>query len=220
MDPFAADPTALPALVRRNLEVLWRWADREPEGRARRIHLRFFLRPVAVTGTAQVTGVRFERTAPDEQGGVTGTGQFEDIEAQMVLRSVGYLGVELPGLPFDARRGVVPNDAGRVLRDGVQSPGEYVSGWIKRGPTGVIGSNRPCAKETAAAVLADADALAARVLPEDPMKGLRGLGADPVPWSGWLGIEAAEAELGRQLRRGTVKIEDWPGLLAAARSSG
>ncbi len=217
MDPQVADPTGLPGLVRRNIEVLKGWADRGPAGRGRRIHLRFFLRPVELTGAGRVSGVRFERTAPDGRGGVTGTGRFEDVEAQLVLRSAGYHGVALPGLPFDERGGVVPNDGGRVLRDGVPSPGEYVAGWIKRGPTGVIGTNRPCAKETAAALLADADALAARPLDRDPLDGLRELGAEPVPWSGWLGIEAAEAALGRALDRGTVKIEDWVGLLAAAR---
>jgi ferredoxin--NADP+ reductase len=91
-----------------------------------------------------------------------------------------------------------------------------VAGWIKRGPTGVIGTNRPCAKETAAAVLADAPALSARRLPLDPLECLARTGARPVPRSGWLGIEAAEAALGRSLRRGTVKIGDWAGLLAAA----
>lgn len=221
MDPHVADPSGLPAQMRRNVEVLRTWADRRPEGRGRRIHLRFFLRPVELTGSERVTGVRFERTAPDESGGVRGTGRFEDVEAQLVLRSVGYVGVPVPGLPFDAGRGVVPNDGARVLRDGVPSPGEYVAGWIKRGPVGVIGSNRPCAKETAAAVLADVGALGAReVAPGDPLDGLRGVGADPVPWSGWLGIEAAEAALGRTLDRGTVKIGDWAGLISAARASG
>ncbi len=220
MDPLVADPSGLPGLVRRNIEVLRGWARRGTTGRERRIHLRFFLRPVELTGTDRVTGVRFERTAPDSRGGVRGTGRFEDVAAQLVLRSVGYQGVPLPGLPFDPQRGVVPNDGGRVLRDGVPSRGEYVAGWIKRGPVGVIGTNRPCAKETAAALLADSGALAAEARPGDPLDGLRAFGADPVPWSGWLGIEAAEVALGHTLDRGTVKIADWAGLLAAARSAG
>jgi ferredoxin/flavodoxin---NADP+ reductase len=218
MDPYTAAPSGLPALVRRNVEVLKSWADRPLTGRSRRIHLRFFLRPVELTGTGRVGGVRFERTAPDGRGGVRGTGRFEDVRAQLVLRSIGYQGVALAGLPFDAARGVVPNDGGRVLRHGMPSPGEYVAGWIKRGPTGVIGTNRPCAKETATALLADAGALGGRPL-GDPLDGLRATGADPVPWSGWLGIEAAEAALGASLDRRTVKIGDWDGLLAAARSA-
>lgn len=220
MDPYAADPSALPAVARRNMEVLRGWSARAPQGAPRRIVLRFFLRPVEVTGAGAVAGVRFERTAPDARGGVAGTGRYEEIPAQLVLRSVGYKGVPLPGLPFDPERGVVPNAQGRVLRDGRPSPGEYVAGWIKRGPTGVIGTNRPCAKETAQSLLADADTLAARLLPGDPLDGLRDFGLDPVPWSGWLRIEEAEEALGRALDRGTVKIPDWPGLLGAARPGG
>ncbi|MDJ0342946.1 FAD-dependent oxidoreductase [Streptomyces sp. H10-C2] len=217
LDPGYTDPSALPAVARRNVEVLREWATRVPQGRPRRIHLRFFLRPAELLGDERVSGVRFERTVPDGRGGVTGTGQLEEIEAQLVLRSVGYQGVPMPGLPFDENRAVVPNDGGRVLRDGVPSLGEYVAGWIKRGPTGVIGTNRPCAKETAAALIADAPRLLARTLARDPLEGLRAAGSDPVAWPGWLSIEAAEMALGRSLDRGTVKIQDWAGLLAAAR---
>ncbi|MEU1627074.1 FAD-dependent oxidoreductase [Streptomyces sp. NPDC020096] len=220
MDPLAADPAALPAVARRNLEALRGWAERGPQDLPRRIHLRFFLRPMELLGTDQLAAVRLERTVPDGRGGVVGTGRFEEIEAQLVLRSVGYRGVPLPGLPFDAERGIVPNEAGRVLRDGVPSPGEYVAGWIKRGPTGVIGTNRPCAKETVTSLLDDVDRLTARSLPGEPLDGLREFGLDPVPWSGWLGIEAAEAALGRTLDRGPVKIADWAELLAAARAAG
>lgn len=221
LDPGYADPAGLPAVARRNVEVLRDWADRPSAGRSRRIHLRFFLRPAEITAgpDGRVDGVGFVRTAPDGRGGVADTDTVQEIAAQLVLRSVGYQGVPLPGLPFDASGAVVPNDAGRVLRDGVRSPGEYVAGWIKRGPTGVIGTNRPCAKETAAAVLADAPALLARGLPDDPLDALRAAGADPVPWRGWLAIEAAEAALGASLHRNTVKIPDWPGLLSAARTA-
>ena len=220
LDPAYTDTSGLPAAARRNVEVLRSWAARPPEGRSRRIHLRFFLRPEQLTAgdDGRVASVRFVRTGPDGRGGVTDTGPAQDIDAQLVLRSVGYQGVPLPGLPFDPRNAVVPNDAGRVLRDGVPSPGEYVAGWIKRGPTGVIGTNRPCAKETAAALLQDAPRLAGRPLPADPLDALRAAGQRPIAWPGWLAIEAAEAALGVSLRRGTVKIPDWEGLLAAARA--
>ncbi|MET8682357.1 FAD-dependent oxidoreductase [Streptomyces sp. NPDC004647] len=219
LDPAFADTSGLPAVNRRNVEALRGWAEQPSRHPARRIHLRFFLRPVALLPSPsgdRVAGVRFERTAPDGHGGVVGTGSFEDIDAQLVLRSVGYRGVPLPGLPFDAERGTVPNAEGRVLRDGVPSPGEYVAGWIKRGPTGVIGTNRPCAKQTAGALLADAPTLTQRPVPEDPREALRRMGQEPVEWSGWQAIEAAEAELGRSLGRTTVKIPDWAGLLGAA----
>ncbi|MFF3088040.1 FAD-dependent oxidoreductase [Streptomyces nojiriensis] len=221
LDPVYLDPAAaaaLPAVARRNLEVLRGWAGEAPGAGPRRIALRFYLRPVEILGgpDGRVTGMRFERTAPDGRGGVTGTGVHEDIEAQLVLRSVGYQGVPLPGLPFDPARGTVPHAAGRVLRAGRASVGEYVAGWIKRGPTGVIGTNRPCAKETVSSLLQDAGALARRDLPGDPLDALRAAGLRPVEWPGWLAIEAAEADLGRSLGRRSVKIPDWTGLLAAA----
>lgn len=227
LDPAYAAPDGLPgalplpAVVRRNLEVLRGWsAAGEPTAAdaGRRIRLRFFLRPVELLERdGRVAGVRFARTAPDSGGGVRDTGAYEDVEAQLVLRAVGYRGVELPGLPFDPVRGTVPHAAGRVLRDGAPAPGEYVAGWIKRGPTGVIGSNRSCAKETVASLLEDAAELRRRPAADDPLAMLRECGLRPVEWSGWLSIERAEAELGRSLGRGPVKIPDWPGLLAAAR---
>ncbi|MBV1939234.1 FAD-dependent oxidoreductase [Streptomyces sp. BV286] len=218
LDPAYLDPSALPAAQRRNIEVLRGWAERPPAGGSRRIRLRFFLRPVALLPgeTGRVRAVRFERTLPDGRGGVAGTGEHEDIEAQLVLRSVGYRGVPLEGLPFDAARGTVPHLAGRVLRDGSVSPGEYVAGWIKRGPTGVIGTNRPCAKETVTSLLADAPVLVRREVPTDPLAALRAEGLRPVEWAGWQAIERAEAELGASLGRGVVKLPDWQALREAA----
>lgn len=106
-----------------------------------------------------------------------------------------------------------------MLRDGSPLPGVYVAGWIKRGPTGVIGSNRPCAKETALSLLADAPALAEHASAGDPVAALIRAGQRPVTWPGWLAIEAAEAEWGRGLGRGTVKLPDWSGLLDAAHAA-
>ncbi|MET9453216.1 FAD-dependent oxidoreductase [Streptomyces cinerochromogenes] len=219
LDP--ADPGALPAGPRRNLEVLRAWAARAATAAAaRRVRLRFFLRPVELLAEGgRVGAVRFERTAPDGAGGVTGTGRYEDVPAQLVLRSVGYRGVPLEGLPFDPASGTIPHQEGRVLRDGAPSPGEYVAGWIKRGPTGVIGTNRPCAKETVTSLLADAPALARTDVPQDPVAVLRAAGVEPVPWDGWLAIERAEAELGARLGRGVVKLADWDALLGVARVS-
>ncbi|MFJ4828540.1 FAD-dependent oxidoreductase [Streptomyces sp. NPDC088747] len=235
LDPAYADPSGLPAAGRRNVEVLRSWASVPPRGDASRtIRLRFFLRPVALLADQEggllmdqqgvgdrVGAVRFERTVPDGRGGVTGTGRYEDIGAQLVLRSVGYRGVPLDGLPFDAGLGTVPHVAGRVVRDGATAPGEYVAGWIKRGPTGVIGTNRPCAKETVTSLIEDAPVLVRRELPADPLDALRAAGLTPVEWAGWQAIERAEAELGASLGRGVVKLPDWAALRAAvARTSG
>ncbi|MCX5167271.1 FAD-dependent oxidoreductase [Streptomyces antibioticus] len=217
LDPAYRDPSGLPPAQRRNVEVLRAWTALPDRGARRRIRLRFFLRPVELLADGgRVGAVRFERTVPDGHGGVTGTGRFEDVEAQLVLRSVGYLGVPLEGLPFDAERGTVPQRDGRVLREGAVAPGEYVAGWIKRGPTGVIGTNRPCAKETVASLLADAPALASRAVPGDALPLLREAGVEPVGWDGWLAIERAEAALGASLGRGVVKLPDWAALWAAA----
>ncbi|MFG2792506.1 FAD-dependent oxidoreductase [Streptomyces sp. NPDC048419] len=221
LDPGCADLSALPAARRRNVEVLRGWAQVPNEDAPRRIRLRFFLRPAELLADGgRVGAVRFERTEPDGRGGVRGTGQFEDVEAQLVLRSVGYRGVPLEGLPFDASSGTVPHLAGRVVRAGAVAPGEYVAGWIKRGPTGVIGTNRPCAKETVLSLLDDASALVRERPPRDPVAALRAEGAEPVEWSGWQAIERAEAALGASLGRGVVKLADWESLLAAARTAG
>jgi ferredoxin--NADP+ reductase len=211
LDPSYTDPSGLPAVQRRNVEVLQGWAAAAPRNAPRRIHVRFYLRPVELLAVGgRVGAVRFERTVPDGQGGVRGTGEYEDIEAQLVLRSVGYRGLPLEGLPFDDATGTIPHSAGRV------APGVYVAGWIKRGPTGVIGTNRPCAKETVISLLEDAPVLAGAEVPDDPVAALRALGAEPVEWSGWQAIERAEAELGASLGRGVVKLPDWQSLLSAA----
>ncbi|MFF8595643.1 FAD-dependent oxidoreductase [Streptomyces sp. NPDC015220] len=220
LDPAYADPSGLPAVQRRNVEVLRQWAATPASGRPRRIHLRFFLRPVELLAVgSRVGAVRFERTAPDGRGGVYGTGHREDVAAQLVLRSVGYRGVPLDGLPFDAATGTVPHRQGRVLRDGTVAAGEYVAGWIKRGPTGVIGTNRPCAKETVASLLADASGLPRGRVPEDSVPALRAEGFEPVEWTGWQAIERAEARLGASLGRGVVKLPDWESLRTAARTA-
>jgi ferredoxin--NADP+ reductase len=127
-------------------------------GSPRKLRLRFWLRPVEIEKSADggVGGLRLERTRLTESGEFEGTGEFETIDVQMVLRSVGYQSVPLPGVPFDPKSHTVPNAAGRVLSEtGQPLPGEYVAGWLKRGPTGVIGTNKADAAETVQALLAD-----------------------------------------------------------------
>jgi len=124
----------------------------------RQLRLRFWLRPVEIEKSADGTvgGIRLERTRLTESGEFEGTGEFETIDVQMVLRSVGYQSVPLPGVPFDPKSHIVPNAAGRVLSEtGEPLPGEYVAGWLKRGPTGVIGTNKADAAETVQSLLAD-----------------------------------------------------------------
>ena len=212
--------------VRGNYTVIKDWADRSPSGAGRRLTVRFWLRPVRIEGDIAVTGLTLERTRLDESGRVVGTGELETLPAQLVLRSVGYQSVPLPGVPFDERNYVVPNAAGRVLGpDGAPLPGEYVAGWLKRGPTGVIGTNKSDAAETVRSLLAD---LAGGPGPDDvqlPRAGLlklpdvspqgesplravlAGRGVRHVSYDDWLGIEQAEKDLGVTLGRGArVKL--------------
>ena len=131
------------------------WTDHAPAPGRTRLTLRFFARPVRILGEDRVTGVEVERTAVDGDGRAVGTGELEVLPADLVIRSVGYRGTPLPGLPVDERSGTIANEAGRVLRDGAVSAGEYVAGWIKRGPSGVVGTNKHDARETVASLLAD-----------------------------------------------------------------
>jgi ferredoxin--NADP+ reductase len=142
--------------VRGNYTVISDWASREPAGAARRLTVRFWLSPVEIHGAERVEGLTLERTSLGADGRLTGTGQFETMSVQMVLRSVGYQSVPLPDVPFDDRSHTVPNAEGRVLGpDGQPLPREYVAGWLKRGPTGVIGTNKSDAAQTVRSLLAD-----------------------------------------------------------------
>jgi ferredoxin--NADP+ reductase len=173
---------------------------------------------VAVQGTERVEAVRCERNALDGSGGVTGTGETVTLAAQLLLRSVGYRGLPLPGVPFDERSGVIPHVVGRVQRNGRTSAGEYVVGWIKRGPTGVIGTNKADAKETVEQLVADLD-----TLPRAPQRGpdaiidrLAQRGVGVVTWAGWQAIDAAERALGVAAGRTRIKIVDRTALFIAA----
>src|SRR5580692_10904238 len=142
--------------VRGNYAVISQWAGRTPAGAGRRLTVRFWLKPVEILGRNGVEALVAERTRLDESGRLTGTGDLETLPVQMVLRSVGYQSVPLAGVPFDERTSTVPNEAGRVLGpDSQPLPGEYVAGWLKRGPTGVIGTNKSDAAETVRSLLAD-----------------------------------------------------------------
>ncbi|GIH91862.1 FAD-dependent oxidoreductase [Planobispora siamensis] len=202
--PVSGELSALPRQVRGNVEVLQAWAARIPVGRPRRLDVRFWMRPVEILGDGRVEALRLERTRLQD-GRVVGTGVFETLPVGMVLRSVGYQSVPLPGVPFSETTMTVPNEAGRVRER------EYVAGWLKRGPTGVIGTNKSDAAETVRTLLADLDGRepAARA---DLVPLLAERGVSPVTYRQWLSIEAAEAELARSLDRGErVKL---PGLAA------
>ncbi|MBF8187747.1 FAD-dependent oxidoreductase [Nonomuraea sp. K274] len=200
-----------PRQIQGNIKVLQSWAARQPVGRPRRLDVRFWLRPVEILGAERVEGLRLERTRLSEDGRVEGMGEFETLPVGMVLRSVGYQSVPLPGVPFSKKTMTVPNDAGRV-RDR-----EYVSGWLKRGPTGVIGTNKSDAAETVRTLLSDLEG--AERVPHGRIDALlESKGVRPVTYDEWLSIEAAEAELARSLDRGErVKLVGLEAMLRACR---
>ncbi len=207
----AAELEAAPPTVRRNVEHLRDYSAREPAGKPRAIRLRFFSSPVAIHGDGRVEAIELVRN--ELVGGrAVPTEERETIPCGIVFRSVGYQGVPLPGLPFDEGSATIPNEGGRV------EPGLYVAGWIKRGPSGVIGTNKKDATETVALVLDDARA---GLLPSRAEGTLEALledrGVDAVLYAGWEAIDAAERSAGEPLGRPRVKLCSWADLLAAAK---
>ncbi len=192
------------------VKTLQEWAIREPGTRPRRLHLHFFHSPAEIVGTdGRVTGLRTERTELTGDGNVRGTGEFHDWDVQAVYRAVGYLSSHLPEIPFDHAAGVVPNQAGRVLDlDENQLPGVYVTGWIKRGPVGLIGHTKGDAAETVASLLADADTLTAPKFssPDAILDFLATRGIPFTTWEGWGRLDAHEKSLGSAAGRERIKV--------------
>ncbi len=195
------------------VKTLTDWTLREPEEltASRRIHLHFLHRPVAVTGEDHVQGVRTERTALNGDGTTSGTGEFHDWDVQAVYRAVGYFGSPLVDIPFDDVRGVIPNEEGRVVDlDGRPVAGIYATGWIKRGPVGLIGHTKSDASETIRHLAEDVDAGVLPTAPErDPqaiIDLLRGAGVPYTSWEGWELLDAYEQSLGQAQGRARVKV--------------
>lgn len=221
------DALALDASAERNFEVLQALAARPLRGLSKRIHLRFLLSPIALEPDAsgtRVGSVVLERNAlalrPDGSLAAVGTGVTEKLATQLVFRSIGYRGAAIPGLPFDRSGSVVPHRAGRVLthHGGEPVPGFYVAGWIKRGPTGVIGTNKACAVESVSSLLADTlpPVAEAHARPEAIDALLRERGVTVVDADGWRRIDAAEQAAGAAAGQPRTKLTSVPALLAAS----
>ncbi|MGX9687756.1 FAD-dependent oxidoreductase [Deinococcus wulumuqiensis] len=193
---------------KKNIEVLRDFAVRTQEGKERRVHLRFLVSPVEILddGEGNVAGLKVERNRLDENGNAVGTGEYETLPVQMVLRSVGYRGVALPGVPFDEGRGVIPNEEGRVTGQ----IGEYTAGWIKRGPSGVVGTNRKDATDTVAHLLSDARdgklLSPARPTRADVDALLAQKGADVFTFEDWQALDAHELAQGKEQGRPRHKV--------------
>ncbi len=206
----------------RNVALFQEWSTRLRTRAAQRIWFHFWTRPTAIIGAASVSAIQVERTMIDASGGVVGLGERRIIPAQLVIRSVGYRGVELSGVPFDATTGRVPHAEGRVIRNGSFSPDEYVTGWIKRGPTGVIGTNKSDAVETVGSLLADIrdGAIAPHHDPDELDRLLAERGIHPLDIDAWHRIDAAEIDLGRSRGRRRTTLAQRRELLAAAEEPG
>jgi ferredoxin--NADP+ reductase len=198
--------------VRLNLKTLRTLAETQARGCHRRIHLRFFSAPAEITGADRVEGVVIEPTGPEGRDRVADSSERPVLPVDLVVTAVGFRGAPLDGLPFNETTGTVPNEAGRVVAGEAVVPGVYVAGWLKRGPSGIIGTNRPDGAETAAAVLAD---LVERAVPvrQDIVDLLAGRNRPQSDWAGWLRLEEYEGELGAADGRSRVKVPDLESML-------
>ena len=214
-----ADDDTLSKGTRRNLEILRRFAEAGPDAsKPHRMAFRFLRSPVEIRGEGRVEevvlGINRLETGDDGRVRAVDTGERETVATGLVLRAVGYRGVELPGLPFDEASGTVPNTEGRVAdRDR-----EYVVGWIKRGPTGIIGTNKKDANETVRHVVADLAAREPREHSPDEVEAwLRDRCPDLVDQEGWAAIDAHERGRGEPHGRPRVKVVDRDQLVKLSR---
>jgi ferredoxin--NADP+ reductase len=190
----------------RNLEILQEFAERVPsEDKPRRMHFKFLRSPVELRGDGHLQTMvleknRLEGDEPFKQK-ARGTGEFEELPIGLVFRSIGYKGLPIPGVPFDDRAGVVPNEEGRVTENGAVVPGLYVGGWIKRGPSGVIGTNKPDSLETVNHLIEDIASLPPCPEPStEPIRqALAAAGVRVVSFADWKKIDAAEVEAGARV---------------------
>ena len=190
VDPTAASNNQLKVMLR----TLNGWRDRPVGGASRRLHLHFWHAPVSIEGDGRVESIRFARTTTDADGALVVTDEIREYPVQAVYRAVGYYGTQVNGAPFDSARGVVPNAAGRVDDE----PGLYATGWIKRGPVGLIGHTKSDALETITNLVADAEAglLSAADTSDDVLDVLDERATEYTTWDGWLALDAHERHLG------------------------
>lgn len=220
------------AIAQKNLKTLAEYVRRAVKGKAKRIHMRFLVSPVELMGNRCVEQIKVVKNelymAKDGSLRPRATEQFETLPVGLVFRSIGYMGVALPGVPFDEKAGVVPNESGRVILPGTQQaiPGEYVVGWIKRGPSGVIGTNKPDSVETVVKMVEDLPALAdiapSMARREAVESMLRERKPDYVTFEDWLLLDQLEQNNGQAVERPRLKysrIEDMVSAIKEAKRS-
>jgi ferredoxin--NADP+ reductase len=220
-DVSFADEADLPAAARKNLAYLARLKMQGSQGKERLLKLRFLASPIELVGqSGRVRALRVEDnrlSGAGEKARAEPTGKIWELETGLVIRSVGYRGAAIAGMPFDSQRNVIPSSTGRVTSpSGEPQPGLYTSGWIKRGPSGLIGTNKACSKETVDLLLRDADALSARKPTLDVAEVLASRGVRVVTFADYQKIDAAEKARGAELGKVRDKLEQIPDMLAAA----
>jgi ferredoxin--NADP+ reductase len=190
-------------------KVFTKWRERSTGSASRRLHLHFYAKPVEVVGADAVEVFRFERTEPDGEGGVRGTGEIREIPIQAIYRAVGYFGSALDRIPFDEKRGVIPNREGQVLDDDDQQlHGVYATGWIKRGPVGLIGHTKSDAMETVKHLVNDQASWWAPSHPDEAsiIELLESRGIEYTNLDGWHRLDQHELALGELEGRVRIKV--------------
>ncbi len=228
LDPQSAEAIAAQGelTARRNVEILNDYSRLKPAGKRRRVVVRFLLSPVAITGQERAEAVELVRNQLVAENGALRarpTDRRETLEAGIVFRSIGYRGIRPEGVPFDDALGTIPHQKGRVIDPdgGGPVPGEYAVGWIKRGPTGVIGTNKPDAHETVSSLIEDLE-VGRLNEPSEAARGAIGQLLEQrdvahVSYLGWRQIDEAERAAGEAAGRPRVKLCTLEELLAAAR---
>jgi len=203
-------------IAEKNVEILQRYAEQPPQGKRRKIYMRFLVSPVEILGSDHVEAIKIVKNVLEQRSDGSlrprATDQFETIPVGLVFRSIGYYGVALPGVPFDERAGIIPNQHGRIVNPDTEQPipGEYVAGWIKRGPSGVIGTNKPDAAETVSLLVEDA--AAGKILnPAAPSRAameslLHKRSVNYVTFADWQILDSIERERGQEQGRDRVKF--------------
>ena len=198
--------------IRVMVKTLEQLRENPQEPQERRLHLHFFASPVEVIGQdGKVASLTIEKTKLDGSGGVVTTGEKTSFPIQSIYRAVGYLGSPVDKIPFDAKSGVIPNDAGRVIgEDGKNLQGVYCTGWIKRGPVGLIGHTKADAIETIGNVLQDRDRWwQPEFAGEDQIvETLESRNVDYMDWAKWLKVNSKEKAIGEALGRERMKLFD------------
>lgn len=225
-DAASEEAMAASKMTRMVVNTMVEWVmDESPAEASRRIHLKFYNRPVEILGdNGHVVGLRTERTEAVGDGTVRGTGQFIDTPVDAVYLAVGYAGTQIPGVPFDEARGVIPNDEGRVLENGEFRRGMYTTGWVKRGPVGLIGSTKSDALQTVSHLVADWEAgLLDRNLDPDRLghdavqQLLEERGVRFTTERGWAMLDSYERRLGEKVGRERIKVVDRETMAAISR---